>query len=155
MKNLTNDEINKIILAEKEFRNIDNIVIPKGGSKLELKAFIIENNEYIELRVNSSSISDKYSHHSMTKSNNMLIRVCLNPRHVHVNPDGQKIDGSHIHFFDENNEAKFAQPLTDFIGEGPDDEKLTTDNINNVYTVFKFFCWKLTIKDDWFFQTNV
>ena len=43
-----------------------------------------------------------------------LIRACINEDAVHENPDGEKITGSHIHVYRENNRDSYAYPLSKF-----------------------------------------
>ena len=41
----------------------------------------------------------------------ILMRLDVNPTQPHINPDGQKIMGTHLHIYTENNDMTCAVPF--------------------------------------------
>ena len=59
----------------------------------------------------------------------VLVRLDINGA-PHTNPDGQKLDGTHIHIYREGFEDKWAFPV----------DPAVFRNIDNVGTTFEDFC---------------
>lgn len=41
----------------------------------------------------------------------MLLEIDVNPSAIHINPDGEKISGSHLHVYTEEYDTAFAMPF--------------------------------------------
>lgn len=111
---MTEKEAIELINLLKELVN-KQVYLPQNGMKkdilLKAKSSIIKK-EFI-ININRGSINvNKCSFVARTKGKNeLLLRLDVNPTSKHKNPDGEIIQGTHMHIFKEDHEINYAIPF--------------------------------------------
>lgn len=100
---LSTEEAEKLIRLIKDIVGEKAIEFPKTGENLELYVDAIKTNDkFIANIYHCKSNSKKCTYQGRTKINNIpLIRIDINPNGKHMNTDGTKITGNHIHIYNE------------------------------------------------------
>ncbi|WP_294562720.1 hypothetical protein [uncultured Traorella sp.] len=109
---MTQDDAIKLVEMFKELLD-KKVYLPEDGKRKELYLkSTTDKNEFI-ISINRRSIVDnKCTFHARTKGKNEpLLRLDVNPSSTHTNPDGEVINGTHLHIFKEGYEIKYAIPF--------------------------------------------
>lgn len=108
---LTQDEANYLLnMLKKSLSN--EIAFPKQNSSTEFDVQGNTKQNLFTISISRGKIKrTKYSLGARIKKNGtMLLELHLNPGNTHINPDGEKIVGSHWHIYKEGYGHKFAYP---------------------------------------------
>lgn len=113
MQTLTTEEAIQLIDMLKKYIEKKRFDFPDPGKRIQFsvigdtKADKFSVNIYRQ-RINSNGITFQ----GRTESDNIiLMRLDVNPTSAHLNPDGEKIVGTHLHVYKENYGEKFAIPF--------------------------------------------
>ena len=115
-------EINKLTQEEAEYllkmlkkSLIEEITFPEKGNSIEFDVIGSEKKDIFTTRIYRGRInSAKYEISARIKKDGiMLLELHVNPGKNHVNPDGEKITGSHWHIYSEKYGRKQAFPADD------------------------------------------
>lgn len=110
---MTSLEADVLINAIKTLVSVNkNIYIPTIGEKERIEAYSVFENEFFTICVfRGRQDPDKLSLHAMDNSTNTaLLRLDVNAG-IHTNPDGKKIEGTHLHIFKDGFEIQYAIPF--------------------------------------------
>ena len=104
-KMLTRIEADTLIAMRKHFRNLHTISLPPGIDEThELIGADQRERFLLDLWRGTMRLS-KYKLQTRGRMIVVLVRLDINGA-PHTNPDGQKLDGTHIHFYREGFEDK-------------------------------------------------
>lgn len=115
-------EINRLTQEEAEYllkmlkkSLIEEITFPERGNSVEFDVIGSEKKDLFTTRIYRGKInSTKYEISARIKKDGiMLLELHVNPGKTHVNPDGEKIIGSHWHIYSEKYGRKQAFPADD------------------------------------------
>lgn len=89
-----------------------DIYIPLAGKKELIEAIsVFENEVFTNSMFRGRHEPSKLSLHAMYNSTNTpLLRLDINAG-IHTNPDGEKIEGSHLHLYKDGFEIQYAIPF--------------------------------------------
>lgn len=126
---LTQQEADFLIAAAKRFVDVDLIPLPGQGACLTLELTAIQTLEIFRLDVSRSTIKlSKCTYQGRYRTTVLLLRLDVNGA-PHTNPDGTKLEGSHLHKYREGYDDKWADPI---------DPKVFT-NVQDLATTFREF----------------
>ena len=126
---LTQTEADALIAMRKHFRSSHNIsLLPGVDETYELIGTDHREGFFLDLWRGTIRLS-KYKLQTIGRMIIVLVRLDINGA-PHTNPDGQKLDGTHIHIYREGFEDKWAFPV----------DPAVFRNIDNVGTTFEDFC---------------
>jgi len=110
MADLTQSEADALIRVRKLFLDKTPLIIGGGNIQRELQSQIrAEERFYLNIRQTAiefgifSSVTRFFSQ--------PLVRICIDKDMKHENPNGEIIEGSHIHLYREGFRDRFATPL--------------------------------------------
>ena len=129
---LTQTEADTLIAMRKRFLNPHTISLPPGVN--ETHELIGDEQREIFLLDLWRGIMrlSKYKMQTRGRITVVLVRLDINGA-PHTNPDGQKIDGTHIHIYREGFDDKWAFPVNSA-------EFRNIDNAGNTFEDFCRFC---------------
>lgn len=109
---MTTEEAYELIDMLKEKVSQANIDFPTLGKKIEFDVFAKEDGTKFIVNINRSSIDKrKCTYQGRTYINSIpLLRLDVT-NSFHRNPDGNKIQGTHLHIYNEKNELSEAIPF--------------------------------------------
>ncbi len=101
---LTTKEALELIDLLKNICEKENLVLPNHGQKSEFYVEADENKKQFIVNINHCNRNiNKYTFQSRTALNHIpLLRLDINPNGVHMNPDGKKIYGTHLHIYNQD-----------------------------------------------------
>ncbi len=109
---LTTEQAKKIIDALKEKVNKSNLTFPSMGEKLEFDVFVKDEGTKCIVNIFRSSISkEKCTFQGRTYMNSTPIMRLDITNSTHINSDGTKIIGNHLHIYNEKTEMLDAIPF--------------------------------------------
>lgn len=109
---LTTEEAKKIIDALKEKVNNSNLVFPTVGKKVEFDVFVKEDGSKCIVNIYRGSIDKKKcTFQGRTYMNSIPILRLDITNSPHINSDGTKIVGNHLHIYNEETEMSDAIPF--------------------------------------------
>lgn len=113
-KKLTQEEAERLINMLKNSL-VSEIAFPEKGTAIEFDAIGSTKQDHFTTRIYRGRInSTKYEIGARIKKDGiMLLELHINPGKVHINPDGEKIIGSHWHIYTEEFGRKQAFPAED------------------------------------------
>lgn len=113
-KKLTQEEAERLINMLKNSL-VSEIAFPEKGTAIEFDAIGSTKQDHFTTRIYRERInSTKYEIGARIKKDGiMLLELHINPGKVHINPDGEKIIGSHWHIYTEEFGRKQAFPAED------------------------------------------
>lgn len=113
-KKLTQEEAERLINMLKNSL-VSEIAFPEKGTAIEFYAIGSTKQDHFTTRIYRGRInSTKYEIGARIKKDGiMLLELYINPGKVHINPDGEKIIGSHWHIYTEEFGRKQAFPAED------------------------------------------
>lgn len=105
-KKLSTKEAIELINLLKNICNNKTLKLPNHGEKMEFDVKSINNDKSFIININHKNIDiNKYTFQSRTAINNIpLLRLDVSPNGIHMNPDGSKIYGTHLHIYSEEYE---------------------------------------------------
>ena len=117
-KKLTQEEAERLLNMLKKSL-IEEIAFPEKGQSVEFDVIGSEKKDLFATRIYRGKInSTKYEIGARIKKDGiMLLELHVNPSTIHVNPDGEKIVGSHWHVYSEEYGRKQAFPADDIHSE--------------------------------------
>lgn len=127
---LTQDEANKLINMLK--RTVEErIVFPNQKGSLSFSVIgERENNKFVVNIDRKGRKAEKCTYQGRVyQSNQILMRLDIDPNGRHTNPDGEIIRGNHLHIYHELYDMRFATPF----------DINDTDLYNTCYTFFEKF----------------
>lgn len=106
---LTTEEAKRLIELTK-ISLTDMISSPDCGSSTEFDVSANEAKDIFAIKIFRGKINKyKYNYGARIKKNGIiLLELHLNAGNVHINPDGEKICGSHWHYFTQENGLRNA-----------------------------------------------
>lgn len=109
---MTTEEAKKLIDMLKERVSKTNLEFPTLGKKIEFDVFAKEDGTKFIVNINRGSIDNKKcTYQGRTYINSVpLLRLDVTDS-FHINPDGTKIQGTHLHIYNEENEMLEAIPF--------------------------------------------
>lgn len=109
---LTTEDAKKIIKALKEKVNDSNLVFPSLGKKIEFNVFVKEDGSKCIVNIYRGSVNKKKgTFQGRTYMNSIpLLRLDIT-NSSHINSDGTKIIGNHLHIYNEETEMLDAIPF--------------------------------------------
>jgi len=129
---MTQQEVDYLLRLRKYKKNDEITELPySSGEKVIVPLVSDDQRESFDLIVRCGKI-ELQKYHFVNRANKYicLVRLDLEPS-VHINPDGQKIDGPHMHIYTAEYGERMAMPL-------PTD--LDCTNLQNVITFFMNRC---------------
>ena len=113
-KKLTQEEAERLINMLKNSL-VSEIAFPEKGTAIEFDAIGSTKQDHFTTRIYRGRInSTKYEIGARIKKDGiMLLELHINPGKVHINPDAEKIIGSHWHIYTEEFGRKQAFPAED------------------------------------------
>lgn len=125
LENLSQDEAEKLISTSKRYSGNKESWFPSPGELLEFDLVSTDQKEYFLLSIRSGRIElQKVSSQLRVRKIHVLLRLDLGNK-PHTNPDGEKIEGPHLHRYREGYGDKFAIPLPRDIFTDPTDSYVT------------------------------
>ncbi len=126
---LSQVEANRLLSLEKGCYGEDEFDFPFGGQQLSVQILSQDRQNEFLLDVNSKRLElSKYTFQHRARKIIVLVRVDLLTSGRHINPDGQVIEGPHIHRYREDYGDKWAEALPTNFG-----------NTNKPFEVFSHF----------------
>lgn len=109
---LTTEDAKKIIDALKEKVNDSNLIFPSLGKKIEFDVFVKEDGSKCIVNIYRGSVDKKKcTFQGRTYMNSIpLLRLDIT-NSSHINSDGTKIIGNHLHIYNEETEMLDAIPF--------------------------------------------
>lgn len=134
MNRLSQSDANRLIEMEKHIT--DQIDFPAIYEQKKYEAFSLDDTERFYVRINRTGrfVLSRGTYQTSHYTNQALLRLDLAIDKPHCNPDGNKIEGPHIHIYKEGYDMKWAYPIADYIPEIVDYEDL----IGNFMSFCKF-----------------
>jgi hypothetical protein len=89
------------------------VALPSGKGRVEFDVIGERKEDRFAVNIERKGIDDKgASYQGRARFNGViLIRLDVNPTNTHVNPDGEKITGTHIHVYTEEHDMRMAMPF--------------------------------------------
>ena len=89
------------------------ITFPCGKDRLEFDVRGERKNDIFVVNISRKGIdASKATYQGRVRASGaILMRLDVNPTSAHINPDGRKILGTHLHIYDEKHEMAFAIPF--------------------------------------------
>ncbi len=110
----------------------DKVNLPESGATKEFT--VVGNNKKDVFVINIFKGKIKRTKFNLgarvSKNNILLLELHINPSNIHVNPNGEKIKGSHWHVYTEEHDRRLAIPAEDINCE---------DFVKNTITFLKKF----------------
>ncbi len=111
MPNLTQSEAEALMAVRKIFEDTSPLMIDRPFREERKLISSANSSDTFYLNINETAIEfGKYFVNNRYFST-PLVRLCMDKDAVHENPDGQKIQGCHIHIYREGYGDKFASEL--------------------------------------------
>ncbi len=112
------DHAQELIEMDKEL-DCKAFGFPPCGKLLELKAHSIDSKHMFQVTINrrGSLKLTKYTYQNRYSNNTILVRIDMDERRGHTNPDGTSVPTPHVHLFREGFDDKFAYPLYEVFPE--------------------------------------
>ena len=109
---MTTEEAIKLIDMLKERVTQTTLSFPKVGDKLEFDVQSQKEGDKFIININRGAIDKKKcTYQGRTYKNSIpLLRLDVT-NSFHINPDGKKIEGTHLHIYSEDNEMREAIPF--------------------------------------------
>lgn len=112
---ITQAEADYLIALPKLFVENDPLEIGTPDETIKRELVSPDKRERFLLDVWSSGARlGKYTFQNRSRTIIILIRVDVGDTLEHTNPDGTRVSGSHIHFYKEGYDEKFAFPLGEY-----------------------------------------
>lgn len=110
---LTQSEAENLLNAIKT--GLDKFInLPTKGNKINLIVKSEKPNMSFNIQIYQSRTGTKININALiNKSQTGLLFLHINPTNIHINPDNEKIIGSHWHIYKEGYDTKYAYPATD------------------------------------------
>ena len=114
MESLTTEEATQLIDLAKQAL-IDFLYSPDPGGDAEFNVNATETNDSFAVKIYRGKINkNKYNYGArILKNGIILLELHINSGNRHINPDGQKITGSHWHYYTQEYGLKNAFPAAD------------------------------------------
>lgn len=114
MEPLTTEEAKQLINLAKQTL-LDVLNSPDKGADVEFNADSIQTKDSFIIKIFRGKINkEKYNYGArIAKNGIILLELHINAGNIHINPDGQKITGSHWHYYTQENGIKNAFPADD------------------------------------------
>ncbi|RHQ18729.1 hypothetical protein DW970_07825 [Clostridium sp. AM48-13] len=114
MEPLTKEEATRLIKLTKQSL-IDILSSPDPGANVEFDASHEDTGDLFTVKIYRGKINkNKYNYGArISKNGIILLELHINAGNIHVNPNGQKITGSHWHYYTQENGIKNAFPADD------------------------------------------
>lgn len=114
MEPLTTEEAKRLIELTKQAL-IDILSSPDPGGNVEVNVNALETKDAFDIKIYRGKINkNKYNYGArISKNGIILLELHINSGNIHINPDGQKIAGSHWHYYTQENGLKNAFPADD------------------------------------------
>ncbi len=114
MEPLTTEEAKRLIELTKQAL-IDILSSPDPGGNVEFNVNALETKDTFAIKIYRGKINkNKYNYGArISKNSIILLELHINSGNIHINPDGQKIAGSHWHYYTQENGLKNAFPADD------------------------------------------
>jgi hypothetical protein len=126
---LTQAEADYLMQLEKKFTSDDPLILGPGPLKCVRTLISGDRREQFLLDVHRGSLSlNKYTFQERARVIIPLVRVDIGETLRHTNPDGEPIQGSHIHIYREGYDVKFAWPLDRALFRAPEDMIMTFED---------------------------
>ncbi len=119
---ISNVEFQRLLNLLKEFVNTERLMLPKAGTKIDLKLSSLDKKEDFVLNIRRGRINlSKITYQNLYSKYNMpLIRIDLDGTR-HQNPDGEFVGLPHIHIYKEGFGDKWAYELDKELFTNTDD----------------------------------
>ncbi len=110
---LTQNEAERLIAMLKNALQ-NSISFPRRGNKIEFKVQGDTNRDLFVISIYRGKINrQKYNLGARIDKNGILLmELHVNKNDVHINPNGEKIIGSHWHFYSEEHGRRLALPVS-------------------------------------------
>lgn len=111
---LTQQEADRLIDTLKQVINLDEIFVPSIGGQLN---FLVNDEKSKKYKVNISRGKievNKCTYQGRTDVDIPLIRIDVGENCFHKNPNGEKIQGPHIHIYNEEYGMAYAEKLEEY-----------------------------------------
>jgi len=119
------DEAEELIEIEKRYTGSDPVEYPGAGENLQMKCLSPDEAERFHLDVYRGRIElKKVCHNLRVRTAVPLLRLDLNGC-PHRNPDGEKVEGTHLHVYKEGYGDAWAYEVPDEPFRGLDDLRRT------------------------------
>ena len=114
MEPLTTEEAKQLINLAKQTL-LDVLNSPDKGADVEFNADSIQTKDSFIIKIFRGKINkEKYNYGArIAKNGIILLELHINAGNIHINPDGQKITGSHWHYYTQENGIRNECPADD------------------------------------------
>lgn len=114
MELLTTEEAKYLIELTKQAL-IDSLSSPQPGTEATFLASSEQIKDTFTIKIYRGKINkNKYNYGArISKNTIILLELHVNPGNIHINPNGQKITGSHWHYYTQENGIRCAFPADD------------------------------------------
>lgn len=105
----------EVLIEMLKYSLIREIELPSAGGYIDFDVKGTTEKDLFSIHIYRGKINHaKYNMNAMIKRNNIqLLELHINPGSIHVNPDGEKICGSHWHIYTEEHGRRYAYPADD------------------------------------------
>lgn len=136
---LTQNNADTLLSLPKQRTTDQPYTYPDAGGRLEVPIIAVDRSEQFYLTITPGKYNFyKVSDQLRVKSTNIpLARLDLGESCVHINPDGERITGPHLHTYREGYGLRFAQPLKNTQFTSPGDPWKTLDEFMTFCTILK------------------
>jgi hypothetical protein len=113
MSELSQSEFDYLMSQEKEFEDKSTILLGPAPLQWSKKIISTSTKDTFSLDFYRGTFRlEKYTYNHRFKQNTVLIR--FDSYGMHTNPDGEKMEGFHVHIYKEGFGDKFAYPASHF-----------------------------------------
>ena len=113
MQKLTKEEAQELIDMLKHYVDKKNLDFPSPGKRVQFTVIGDTKNDKFAVNVYRQNKNPKgCTFQGRTEAENIvLMRLDVNPTAIHINPDGEKIKGTHLHIYSEEFDERYAVPF--------------------------------------------
>jgi len=111
---LSQDIADKLISMDKKLINCNTLIVPLPNESIVIEASSLCEKEHFLFDIWRGKIQiRKYKFQNRYSKNEILLRLDIVPEtHFHMNPDGERIYGPHLHYYKEGFGDAWAKQYT-------------------------------------------
>ncbi len=110
---LTMEEVNRLMAVQKMCRHKGKSYNIDKNNKLEIDFISFDKTDEFVFNFHQNTYILQRRSHQLRTGTIPLFRIDLGSSKMHINPDGGKIHGNHIHYYRDGSALKWAEPIPD------------------------------------------